>query len=172
MRSYCNYLVLSPSVNSHYEAIFYRPQRSLGKVIFSQACVILFTGGVCLSACWDATPQSWYPPPSRYTPREQAPPLDQAPPRPGTPQTRHTPHRSRHPPYQAHPSGAEHAARYGQRAGGTHPTGMQSCSSFTSTFYFSSLHPLFPGSNEVDQIAKIHDVKGTPDPSVLNKLRK
>ena len=29
---------------SHY----YRPQRSWGKVIFSQACVILFTGGVCM----------------------------------------------------------------------------------------------------------------------------
>ena len=26
------------------------------------------------------------------------------------------------------PPGAEHAGRYGQRAGGTHPTGMQSCS--------------------------------------------
>ena len=73
----------------------YRPQRSCGKVMFSQACVILFRGGVCLSACWD-------------TPREQ------------TPQSRHAPG-SRHPP------GAEHAGRYGQRAGGTHPTGMQSC---------------------------------------------
>ncbi|CAH1792535.1 unnamed protein product [Owenia fusiformis] len=38
-------------------------------------------------------------------------------------------------------------------------------------FEILSLHPLFPGSNEVDQIAKIHDVLGTPDPSVLNKLR-
>ncbi|XP_076442390.1 MAPK/MAK/MRK overlapping kinase-like isoform X2 [Babylonia areolata] len=35
-----------------------------------------------------------------------------------------------------------------------------------------SLHPLFPGSNEVDQIAKIHDIMGTPDPSVLNKLKR
>ena len=25
------------------------------------------------------------------------------------------------------PPGAEHAGRYGQRAGGMHPTGMQSC---------------------------------------------
>ena len=33
-----------------------------------------------------------------------------------------TPPQSRHP-----PPGAEHAGRYGQRAGGTHPTGMQSC---------------------------------------------
>ena len=35
-----------------------------------------------------------------------------------------------------------------------------------------SLHPLFPGSNEVDQIAKIHDIMGTPDANMLNKLRK
>ena len=26
-----------------------------------------------------------------------------------------------------HPPSAEHAGRYGQRAGGAHPTGMQSC---------------------------------------------
>lgn len=36
----------------------------------------------------------------------------------------------------------------------------------------SSLHPLFPGANEVDQIAKIHDVMGTPDDVVMNKFRK
>ena len=28
---------------------FYRPHRSWGKVIFSQACVILFTGGTCVA---------------------------------------------------------------------------------------------------------------------------
>ncbi|KAK7103924.1 MAPK/MAK/MRK overlapping kinase-like isoform X3 [Littorina saxatilis] len=39
-------------------------------------------------------------------------------------------------------------------------------------FEILSLHPLFPGSNEVDQIAKIHDIMGTPDPSVLNKLKR
>ncbi|XP_064603016.1 MAPK/MAK/MRK overlapping kinase-like [Liolophura sinensis] len=38
-------------------------------------------------------------------------------------------------------------------------------------FEILSLHPLFPGSNEVDQIAKIHDIVGTPEPGVLNKLR-
>ena len=37
---------------------YYRPQRSWGKVIFSQASMILFTGGVCLSACWDTTPRT------------------------------------------------------------------------------------------------------------------
>ena len=32
------------------------------------------------------------------------------------------------------PPGAKHAGRYGQRAGGTHPTGMQSC--FHSNYRF------------------------------------
>ena len=36
------------------------------------------------------------------------------------------PPRSRHPPEQTPPT-AEHAGRYSQRAGSTHPTGMQSC---------------------------------------------
>ena len=31
------------------------------------------------------------------------------------------------PPGQVHPPGAVHAGRYGQQAGGTHPTGMLSC---------------------------------------------
>ncbi|KAL5008683.1 hypothetical protein ScPMuIL_014264 [Solemya velum] len=39
-------------------------------------------------------------------------------------------------------------------------------------FEVLSLRPLFPGSNEVDQIAKIHDILGTPDPAVLNKMKK
>lgn len=45
---------------------------------------------------------------------------------------------------------------------------------FNSWLYvpFNSLHPLFPGSNEVDQIAKIHDVLGTPSPNILKKLQK
>lgn len=35
-----------------------------------------------------------------------------------------------------------------------------------------SLHPLFPGSNELDQITRIHNVLGTPTPELLNKFRK
>ena len=31
------------------------------------------------------------------------------------------------PPPRSRPPAAEHTGRYGQRAGGTHPTGMQSC---------------------------------------------
>ena len=86
----------------------YRPQRSWGKVMFLHVSVILFTGGVCLSACWDTTPP------------EQTPP-GQAPP------------------------GAVHAERYGQHAGGTHPTGMHSCWRLVLLdkiflFWFTRLH--------------------------------
>ncbi|KAM8833182.1 MAPK/MAK/MRK overlapping kinase isoform 1-T1 [Synchiropus picturatus] len=38
-------------------------------------------------------------------------------------------------------------------------------------FEIMSLNPLFPGTNEVDQISKIHDVLGTPEPGVLQKLK-
>ncbi|XP_054651955.1 MAPK/MAK/MRK overlapping kinase-like isoform X2 [Dunckerocampus dactyliophorus] len=38
-------------------------------------------------------------------------------------------------------------------------------------FEVMSLNPLFPGTNELDQIAKIHDVLGTPDQSVLRKFK-
>lgn len=39
-------------------------------------------------------------------------------------------------------------------------------------FEILSLHPLFPGANEVDQITKIHDVIGTPDGRILSKIMK
>ena len=68
-----------------------------GKVIFLHQFVILFTGGGV---------------PGRYTPPGQVHPL-----RAGTPLAwAGTPPRAGTPPL-----------RYGQRAGGTHPTGMQSC---------------------------------------------
>ncbi|XP_057315781.1 MAPK/MAK/MRK overlapping kinase-like [Hydractinia symbiolongicarpus] len=35
-----------------------------------------------------------------------------------------------------------------------------------------SLRPLFPGSNELDQITRIHSVLGTPTPELLNKFKK
>ena len=65
------------------------------------------------------------PPWTRYTPQDQV-----HPPGPGTPPwTRYTPRDQVHPPGTRYtpPPGAEYAGRYGQRAGGTHPTGMQSC---------------------------------------------
>ena len=60
-------------------------------------------GEVGLSACWDTTfPSGPGTPGTRHpTPQIQVTPLDQAPPC------------------------AVHAGRYGQQAGGTHPTGMQ-----------------------------------------------
>ena len=83
----------------------YARKRSLGQGnIFSPVCHSVHRGrGVCLSACWDTTL-------SGADPSKQAP-------TPG----------SRHLPIAGTPMGAEHAERYCQRAGGTHPTGMQSC---------------------------------------------
>ena len=101
--------------------------------MFLQASVILLTGGLpqCMLGYHppprSRPPQSRHPPPpgSRPprpgTPREQTPPWEQTPlgadpPGPGTPSPR-----------EQTPPGTEHAGRYGQRAGGMHPTGMQSC---------------------------------------------
>lgn len=39
-------------------------------------------------------------------------------------------------------------------------------------FEILSLYPLFPGSNELDQINKIHDILGTPTPALLAKIRR
>ena len=55
--------------------------------MFLHLSVILFTGGVCLSACWDTTP-----------PQHQSPPRSRHPPGPGTPPGAGTPPRTRHPP--------------------------------------------------------------------------
>ena len=85
---------------------YYRPQRSWGEVIFSQAPVILFTGG--------GLPQCMlgYHPPSRRQDRPAPPPGKADPP------ARQTP------PGKADPPCAVHAGRYGQQAGGMHPTEM------------------------------------------------
>jgi renal tumor antigen len=39
-------------------------------------------------------------------------------------------------------------------------------------FEVVALFPLFPGSNELDQIQKIHNVLGTPPPPLLAKLKR
>ena len=61
---------------------FYRPQRSCGKVIFSEACVKNFVHrrGVCLGACWDTPPPPhpgqtppWADTPQADTPRADTP---------------------------------------------------------------------------------------------------
>ena len=71
----------------------YHPQRIWGKVIYTgrnevvakviflHLSVILFTGGVCLSACWDATttPLPRRPPPTKETPLSRRPPVKETP---------------------------------------------------------------------------------------------
>ena len=77
-----------------------------------------------------APPPGNRPPGTRHPlgadpPRTRQPP-ESRPPRPGTPPGPGTPLGSR-PTRRRPPLGAEYAGRYGQRAAGTHPTGMQSC---------------------------------------------
>ena len=66
-----------PGIFSFHKKIITGSNEVVAKVIFLHLSVILFTGGVCLSACWD-TPRSRYPP-------EQTPPQEQRPPRADTP---------------------------------------------------------------------------------------
>ena len=66
--------------------------------------------GVCLSTGGEYL--------TRYTPQDQVHPPDQV----HLPGTRYSLLDQIH-----HPPATEHAGRYGQRAGGTHPTGMQFC---------------------------------------------
>ena len=99
--------------------IFTARKRSLGQGnIFAPVCHSVHQG-VCLPQCMLG-----------YIPRDQTP-SNQTPPGPDTalgtghPPGPDTPG-SRHPPWEQTPP-AEHAGRYGQCAGCTHPTGMQSC---------------------------------------------
>lgn len=39
-------------------------------------------------------------------------------------------------------------------------------------FEISSLFPLFPGNNELDQAHKIHNVLGSPPRAILNRFQK
>ena len=68
--------------------------------MFLQVCVILFTGGVCLSACWDTT----HPLGSRHPPWKQTPPLEQTHPPGSRPPRADTPPWSRRPRKQTPPS--------------------------------------------------------------------
>ena len=128
-----------------------------GKVIFLHLFVILFTGGSTWAGAPEQVPPGRYTPPGavhagrygqqagsmhptgmhscyhnyhktnpprqviihppgRYSPRQVHPP----------PPGRYTPQQVQ-PPAGTPPPGAVHAGRYGQQAGGTHPTGMHSC---------------------------------------------
>ena len=92
-RKLCWYEQLASAIKfTFYDAAYYRPQRSWGKVIFSQASVILSTGG----STWAGTPPGtrynpprtrYTPPGTRYTPWDQVHtpvPPDQTPPPPSS----------------------------------------------------------------------------------------
>ena len=90
----------------------YHPQRSCGKVIFSQASVILSSGGVYSSMHWGRHP------PPRQTPRW----ADTSP----------CPvHAGIHTPFTVHAGIHPHPAA--TAADGTHPTGMHSCLEISRT---------------------------------------
>ena len=108
----------------HLPTYFYRPQ-IWGKVIFLHLSVILFTGGRG-GTPRQVHPLGRYPPGQVHTPWAGTPPR-QVHPRAGTPQ-------AGTPPWVGTPPWAVHAGRYGQQAGGTHPTGMHFCW-FIGTFF-------------------------------------
>ena len=60
-RTLCKVMILL--ISGKFKFLCYRPQRSCGKVMFSQASVILFTGGV-----WQTRHLSRHPPPGRHPP--------------------------------------------------------------------------------------------------------
>ena len=90
---------------SYWNAFLLPPATKLGQgYVFTDVCDSVHGGG---------TVHAGIP-----LPRDQAHP----------PGTRHNNPGPGTPPHQDQvPPGTEHAGRYGQRAGGTHPTGMQSC---------------------------------------------
>ena len=128
---------------------FYRPQRSWGKVMFLHMSAILFRGGgVCHNP--PPTPEQAHTleqaSPSGQAPPWAAPPLRAGPPGPTPPPWADTPWAGtplgrnplgRHPappqwadtplPGQTPPAPTQSMLGYGQQAGGTHPTGIQSC---------------------------------------------
>ena len=83
--------------------------------IFSSLCQEFCTQGVFLSACWET------PSPQSRHPWEQTPPQTRHPVGPGIPWEQMG---------ADTPPCVVHAGRYGQQAGGMHPTGMQSCSRY------------------------------------------
>ena len=95
------------------------------KVVFLHVYVILSTGGRSASV-HAGIPPLW----------EQVPP-EQAPPQAGTPS-----------PLGAGLPRAVHAGRYGQRAGGMHPTGMQSCQNVN----FTARYKLFNSTQQIKLI--------------------
>ena len=130
---------LSVELVLHRLRCYYRPQRSCGKVIFSQVSVILSTGG-CLSQCMLGYTSPWAYTPEGRTPRQTTPrqtPPGQTPlsrhPRADTPQA-DTPQadtpRKTPPPWADTPQAVTPPGKHPPSAtatDGTHPTGMLSC---------------------------------------------
>ena len=90
--SYSLHALFLPSATKLRRLCFYR-RLSVHKV----------GGGVCLSACWDTTPQKQTPPKKQTPPQEQTPPraAEQTPPKSRHPPEADTPPKSRHPPKEA-----------------------------------------------------------------------
>ena len=81
---------------------------------------------VCQEFCSQEQEQAPPSPSEEQTPLRADPlPWDQAPPAPHSPGPGTSPEQT---PPRCRPPCAVHAGRYGQQAGGIHPTGMQSCS--------------------------------------------
>ena len=99
-----------------HQRLIFTVRNEVAKVIFLHLSIILFTGGVCLSACWDTTPP------------------DQAQP----PKTRHPPGTRHHP-----PPGAETAtAADGTHPTGMHSCCLYFFSSDTETSYITREIPI------------------------------
>ena len=93
------------------DLVYYRPQRSWGKVMFLQASAILLTGGGGVSASVHAgiphpPPLREQTPPGADTPGSRHPPGADTPWEQTPPWSRHSP-RSRHP-RSRHPPGSRH----------------------------------------------------------------
>ena len=90
--------------------------------VFTPVCHSVHRGDVCPSACWDTPPwdQRQIPLGTRGRHRHPRPGPGTSPPGADTPQ-------EQTPPKEQTPLWAVHAWRYGQQAGGAHPTGMHTC---------------------------------------------
>ena len=84
-----------------------------------------------------------YPPPGQVHPLGQVHSPAGTPPWAGTPPGRYTPLGRYYPSGRYIPLGAVHAGRHGEQAGGTHPTGMHSCSIRADPFCIVSLYVFF-----------------------------
>ena len=107
----------------------YRPQTSL--CFYTCLSVILF------SACW------------------HTPPLEQTPPGANTPQKQNSP--GAYTPRADTPPSTVHAGRYGQQVGGTHPTGMHTCSRCNDSDFDHINYPMGIGiTAKIITFSRIH----------------